>query len=560
MRSTMLRAALLALLIAGIVPAQTYSPGPQVSTFFSSVDDSDQPYGLYIPRNYDPKKAYPLVISLHGAFSNHRLNLRRVFGMGNLTGESDLEATRYFPTLRTVDFIVASPLARGTMGYQGVPEKDVYAVLEDVKKRFHIDEDRVYLTGLSMGGGGTLWLGLTRPDIWAAIAPICPSVPRGLEELAPNALNLPVHLFHGDADPSVPVEVSRRWHKTLLELGAQSEYSEYPKVRHNSWDLAYKNGAIFDWFAKFKRNRFPERVRFITERLEYNSAYWVRLDGFTAGTPASIQTRFTGKNQITVQTNNLDGFTLTLAGHPGFTSGQPLTVTLDGAALRIRNATPVVSFVRSGKTWQQGLYKPTPDEKRPDLEGPIANAFVSRHVYVYGGKDQPVKEELARRREVAVQASSWSSPALPLLLHFRVLADKDLKPQDIANSNLVLFGTKETNAAIAKLANRLPMELNAGAADFGLVFVYPIDGRYVVVNSGLPWWTGGEYTSRMDLRYVSIKPRLLQSFGDFILFKGSLENVVLEGRFDRHWKLTPEAIAKLKQSGAVLVKQEITKE
>ena len=95
------------------------------------------------------------------------------------------------------------------MGYQGIAEKDVYDVLAGVKTPLPIDEDRVYLTGLSMGGGGTLWLGLTRPDIWAAIAPVCPAPAQGLEELAPNALNLPVHLFHGDEDRAVPVEVSR---------------------------------------------------------------------------------------------------------------------------------------------------------------------------------------------------------------------------------------------------------------------------------------------------------------------------------------------------------------
>ena len=59
---------------------QPLQPGPQVATFFSFVDDTDQPYGLYIPKNFDDQKKYPLVISLHGAFSNHRLNLKRVFG------------------------------------------------------------------------------------------------------------------------------------------------------------------------------------------------------------------------------------------------------------------------------------------------------------------------------------------------------------------------------------------------------------------------------------------------------------------------------------------------
>ncbi len=119
-------------------------------TFFSDVDDSEQPYGLYIPKNYDEKKQYPLVMMLHGAQSNHRLSLKRVFGFSNQQGETDLEATRYFQQWPDVDYIVASPLARGTMGYKGIPEKDVWDVVADVKRRFHIDEDRTYLTGLSM--------------------------------------------------------------------------------------------------------------------------------------------------------------------------------------------------------------------------------------------------------------------------------------------------------------------------------------------------------------------------------------------------------------------------
>src|SRR6516165_8463904 len=83
--------------IACIFAGSAIQPGPQVATFSSDVDGTDQPYGLYVPRNFDPAKKYPLVVSLHGAWSNHRLNLRRVFGMGNRPGESDLDATRYFP-------------------------------------------------------------------------------------------------------------------------------------------------------------------------------------------------------------------------------------------------------------------------------------------------------------------------------------------------------------------------------------------------------------------------------------------------------------------------------
>lgn len=168
------------------VAAQRLESGPQVLTFFSDVDDTEQPYGLYLPPDYDATKAYPLVISLHGAGSNHRLNLRRVFGKSNADGENDVEASRYFPEWEDVDYIVASPFARGTVGYQGVAEKDVMDVIADVKRRFSIDENRMYLTGLSMGGGGTLWIGLTRPDLWAAIAPVCPAPPDGTEDFAPS--------------------------------------------------------------------------------------------------------------------------------------------------------------------------------------------------------------------------------------------------------------------------------------------------------------------------------------------------------------------------------------
>lgn len=355
--------------------AASYSPGPQVLTFLSGVDDSDQPYALYLPRNFDPARRYPLVMSLHGAYSNHRVNLRRVFGQGNVPGESDAEASRYFPKFRDVEYIVASPFARGTLGYQGIPEQDVYDVLEDVKRRFLVDDDRVYLTGLSMGGGGTLWLGLTRPDLWAAIAPVCPAAPAGTETLTPNALHTPVHLFHGERDPVVPVTVSRRWHKELSESGARAEYDEYPGVRHNAWDSAYRNAAIFDWFGQFRRTRNPDRVRFVSAAYRYRRAWWVELDGLVPGTPASIDAQFTAKNRLAVKTENLDGFTLHLDGHPQYAAAQALQIEIDGKPLRSRKG---LSFVKGDRGWQTG--KRTADGKHAGAEGPLSEAIASRHI------------------------------------------------------------------------------------------------------------------------------------------------------------------------------------
>jgi hypothetical protein len=134
------------------------------------------------------------------------------------------------------------------------------------------------------------------------------------------------------------------------------------------------------------------------------------------------------------------------------------------------------------------------------------------------------------------------------------VADKDVREQDLRGANLVLFGTKETNSLIARFAHQLPLELNAGAADYGLVLVAPAGDRYVLVNSGLPWWTGAEQAKRHNFRFMRSPYQVLLSFGDFILFKGSLTNVIAEGYFDQAWKVPPEAAARMGATGAVQIR------
>jgi pimeloyl-ACP methyl ester carboxylesterase len=543
----------LALLIPFFLTAQTYQPGPQVLTFVSDIDATDQPYAVYVPKQLDTQRKYPLVVSLHDSFSNHRLNMRRVFGRGNRPGESDAEATRFFPPLRDVEFVVASPLARGTMGYQGIPEQDVYAVLADVKRRFPIDEDRIYLTGPSMGGGGTLWLGLTRPDVWAAIAAVCPAAPAGAEALAGNALNIPVKLFQGENDPVVPAAQTRNWHKLFLRSGVNSEYVEYPGVRHNSWDYAYKNGAIFDWFAPYRRAAHPDRVRLATRQYKYSSAYWVQIEALTPGTLASVDAKFTSRNAIDVRTNSLDGFTLRLAGHPLFTRTQALQVMLDGKPFRSKTS-DAVSFSRSGAVWLPKRYILPANAKRRGAEGPIGEAFASRHVYVYGTADSPEPEEVRRRREVALHAASWSSPRTRLLLTLRVVADAEVSEADLKTANLILFGTRETNSLIARYADRLPLELNASAADYGLLFVTGVDGRHIVVSSGLPWWTRADQADSTGPAFIPAALKMLQSFGDYLFLKGGLDGIIASGLFDSNWKLPKEAAERMAATGAVKIR------
>lgn len=536
-------------------------PGPQVLTFFSDVDDTEQPYGVYLPYNFDPAKKYPLVIMLHGAGSNHRLALRRVFGKSNLPDENDLEATRYFPEWEDIDYIVASPLARGTMGYQSIPEKDVYDVLADVQERFPIDEDRIYLTGLSMGGGGTLWIGLSRPDIWAAIAPVCPAPPAGTEGLASNALNIPVSIHQGGADPVVRPEIAREWVERLEDAGAQVEYTEYPGVGHNSWENAYEDEAIFDWFGQFTCNRYPDRVCFSTRWYKYSSAYWVEIGKLTPAMLASVDVEFIAPNRIEITTSEVSALTLHLAGHSKFTADRPVDVTIDGETISA-SITESLSLNQRDGVWIAAKYNVPANAKRPGAEGPMSETIASRHVYVYGTGGDPSPEELQARREQASYATDLSRSTFfgskPPLISLRTVADNRVRPSDLESSNLVLFGTKETNSIIEKFADHLPIELSAGSSDYGLVYVFPVDGHYIIVNSGLPWWTpppeSNDPAIRRRVMFASGAFGVLMGFKDYILFKGSFDNVTAEGYFDHNWQVPTADAEKMKSTGVVSIK------
>ena len=523
-----------------LLHAQT---GPRVLTFRSAVDDSEQPYAVYVPRTFRSDSRYPLVVSLHSEQSTHRLNLRQVLSVPLRIGEFDSDDLRYFPVVRDEGFIVACPLARGTMGYQGIPESDVYDVLADVERRFPIDQDRVYLTGISMGGSGALRLALTRPDVWAAVAPICPAASPAIEELALNASNLPIRLYHGEQDPIVPVAVSRDWQRRLLDLGDPVEYIEYPGVRHNAWDFAYKGAALFQWFSEFKRHPFPERVRFTASSYRYASAYWVRIDALTPGVSASIDARRVAAGMIQVQTRGVDGFTISM-------EHLTATVLIDGTPVRVKPS-PSVSFERSSGNWKQGLARPP--GKRPGLEGPIAEAVAGKHIYVYGTLGAPDTRELAARKQMAETAAAWSSTQSRLGLKFHVMADTAVTDADLDTSSVVVFGTRQTNALVARLAGSLPLELSPGAADFGLLFVAPAGKHYALVSSGLPWWTGADEAARGGDFFAPFPYRTLTTFGDFILFKGGLSNVVAEGRFDREWKVPADLAPRMAATGAVII-------
>jgi predicted peptidase len=130
------------------------------------------------------------------------------------------------------------------------------AALDHVLALDSADPDRVYLTGLSMGGYGTWDLAARMPERFAAILPICGG---GDERTAARLVGLPIWCFHGDADKAVPVERSRSMIAAVRAAGGDPKYSELPDVGHDSWTPAYRDPAVLDWLFAQRRPDRPGR-------------------------------------------------------------------------------------------------------------------------------------------------------------------------------------------------------------------------------------------------------------------------------------------------------------
>jgi predicted peptidase len=203
-------------------------------------------YLLALPRAYTANalKQFPLILSLHGVGERgDDLEKIKLHGLPQF-----LETQDDFP------FIVIAPQCPA--GSDWAIEIDaLVALLEESKRVYHIDESRVYLTGLSMGGRGALHLAALQPHRFAACVPICPSRPDILKhsERVAQVKSIPMWFFHGAQDPVVPVEQSVRLVDELRTIGAQVQLTIYPDARHNVWQRAYANPELYVWLLEQKR-------------------------------------------------------------------------------------------------------------------------------------------------------------------------------------------------------------------------------------------------------------------------------------------------------------------
>jgi predicted peptidase len=198
-------------------------------------------YLLYLPKGYGQKKdqKWPVMLFLHGAGERgNDVNLVKKHGPPKL-----IDQGKEFP------FIVVSPQCPTDSWW---PEQvdALAALLDDVQSKHAVDATRVYLTGLSMGGFGTWTLACRYPERFAAIAPICGG---GDRYLVSRLKNVPVWVFHGAKDPTVPLQASTDMVEALKRAGGEVQLTVYPEAQHDSWTETYNNPKLYEWFLSHHR-------------------------------------------------------------------------------------------------------------------------------------------------------------------------------------------------------------------------------------------------------------------------------------------------------------------
>ncbi len=222
------------------------------------------PYRLLIPEGYQPGQKYPLVVFLHGAGERGADNRAQLVHGAPLFLQPEVRAK--FPC-----FVVAPQCPEGKRwveidwsaesGVQPAQPSDplglVVELLLNLPRQYSIDSQRVYATGLSMGGFGT-WDLITRyPGRFAAAVPICGG---GDDQVAAKAVKTPIWAFHSSDDSVVKVTRTRAMIDALRKAGAQPRYTEYTGLGHNSWGKAYAEPELLPWlFSQHlpKRDAYP---------------------------------------------------------------------------------------------------------------------------------------------------------------------------------------------------------------------------------------------------------------------------------------------------------------
>jgi len=242
-------ALLLALTGCNSIAPKEFNQAQMIKPFkFHKTQSINLNYLLFLPANYETKsaKGWPLILFLHGAGER-----------GSDVWQTAIHGpARYIAQHPDFPFILVSPQCPAGQHWSN---DSLLPLLDEITRKYKVDTARVYLTGSSMGGYGTWELGLTYPEKFAALAPVCGGGQMITLILAsrekPQALKtLPVWAFHGAKDPVVPIEETQRMIDALKKIGAkETKLTVYPEAGHNSWTKTYNDPQLYEWLLEHER-------------------------------------------------------------------------------------------------------------------------------------------------------------------------------------------------------------------------------------------------------------------------------------------------------------------
>ena len=226
-------------LLSSVCVADQPEAGKQVEQTLELKDGGTVDYLIYLPKDYDGTNPTPTMLFLHGRGESFGpLSLVAKWGPPRMAARGD-----------RLNFILVSPQCpKDDRWEHDSQQKVLIELLDHIQSKYKVDTDRVYLTGLSLGGHGSWRLASDHPQRFAAAAPVCGS---GDLSKAKNLVSLPIWVFHGDKDTAVPYKDSVEMVAAIREAGGEKvRFTSLEHVGHNSWSAAYATPELFSWFAK----------------------------------------------------------------------------------------------------------------------------------------------------------------------------------------------------------------------------------------------------------------------------------------------------------------------
>lgn len=556
------------------VPVEAVTAAEQYSaTFMSQIDGSLQYYAVTPQQQSTNASNAALFLSVHGA------------------GVEAIGQARAYKPKDWGTLVAATNRRPRGFNWEDWGRLDALEVLEIGKQTFRPDPQHIYLTGHSMGGHGTWFLGATYPDKWAAIG-ACSGYPTlkgygsadglipdsssnpleqmllrsgnqsDVPKLASNYKPLGVYVLHGDADKTVSVEYARQMRKILGEFHTDLSYYEYPNGEHWFGDQSVDWKPLFDFFKwhTLAADSSIDKVDFMTACPGISSTYhWasVQQQVYPLQYSRILLSRDKSARSITGTTSNVRLLKLDLSN---FAAGAAVKISLDGSTLSYTTTGQADSLflVKEEARWMIGK-RPGQEQKNPARYGTFKDAFNNRMVFVYGTAGTKEENDWSLQKAI-YDAETW---------YYRgngavdIVSDKEFLPASYKDRGVIIFGNKQTNTAWNKLLNDCPVQvtrngITAGSNswtgdDLSAYFVWPLKNSAiasvgVVSGSGLK----GMRAANANQYFAGAS-----GFPDFMIFgfnmlQAGAGEVKMAGFFNNDWKIdnANEAVS----TGALSVK------